>query len=428
MKKLEDLFKSALKDQELPYNKGAWNQMSKKLDARSSGASGNSNWILGAAGVVVVVVVVVGTLILINSNNGSNIQDNKEKSIASLETKSIENTKSNQIKSDELISEDQSQEEDIIEGTNNKTKIKGKTPSNEIKQPEVIEIIDCCEEKVVQLIPPVYRETTVKEETLIENPGVKETLTFNSLTDKCLNDEFVYFNKNKQSIWLNTPANILIEIPGSSQFKESLNDKGLYHIGSLNASQEFVSQKSFNVFEAKSSQLLVEDHLNYENGLPQLSANSYSDEENTWYVNDKAVSSNRKENSFNLFKKGNYIISLKTKDDKGCTAVANVTFNVEDDYNLLAVNAFTPSSIDSRNRFFIPFALTQRATPFNMIVIDPADGAILFETSSADQPWDGIDRNTGKMVDENKSYVWKVILDQPESNEKPEYLGTVVRL
>jgi hypothetical protein len=52
----------------------------------------------------------------------------------------------------------------------------------------------------------------------------------------------------------------------------------------------------------------------------------------------------------------------------------------------------------------------------------------LFETSTADQPWDGIDRNTGKMVDENKSYVWKVILDQPESNEKPEYLGTVVRL
>ena len=72
--------------------------------------------------------------------------------------------------------------------------------------------------------------------------------------------------------------------------------------------------------------------------------------------------------------------------------------------------------------------MTQRDTPFHMIVIDPADGAILFETSTADQPWDGIDRNTGKMVDENKSYVWKVILEQPESNEKPEYLGTVVRL
>ena len=46
MKKIEDLFKSALKDQELPYNESAWNDMSKKLDARSGGASGNLKWTL----------------------------------------------------------------------------------------------------------------------------------------------------------------------------------------------------------------------------------------------------------------------------------------------------------------------------------------------------------------------------------------------
>ena len=63
-----------------------------------------------------------------------------------------------------------------------------------------------------------------------------------------------------------------------------------------------------------------------------------------------------------------------------------------------------------------------------MIVIDPTDGAILFETSAADITWDGTDRNTGKMVDANKSFVWKVILEQPEVNENPEYIGTVVRL
>ena len=30
MKKIEDLFKSALRDQELPYDESAWNEMSKK--------------------------------------------------------------------------------------------------------------------------------------------------------------------------------------------------------------------------------------------------------------------------------------------------------------------------------------------------------------------------------------------------------------
>ena len=425
MKKLEDLFKSALRDQELPYNEGAWNQMSKKLDARSGGASGNLNWILGAAGVLVVA---VGTLLYFNSNNGSNIQENKEKSIASLETKSIENTNSNDIDSDELISENQVQEDNATENSNNEVKVKTKITSKETNPEEVVQIIECCDEKVVRLIPPVYRETTLVEVSEEINTAKEEVLTYNILIDKCLNDEFVYSNENNKSIWINTPSNRLIEIPGLSLFRETLQSKGIYHVGALNEAQEFVSKQSFTVFEAKSSQLLVEDHLNYENGLPQLVANSYSEGDNTWYVNDEAVSSNRKENSFNLFKKGSYNISLSTKDHKGCTSVSNVTFNVEEDYNLLAVNAFTPSSLDTRNRFFIPFALTQRGTPFHMIVIDPADGAILFETSTADQPWDGIDRNTGKMVDENKSYVWKVILDQPESNEKPEYLGTVVRL
>jgi hypothetical protein len=425
MKKLEDLFKSALRDQELPYNEGAWNQMSKKLDARSGGASGNLNWILGAAGVLVVA---VGTLLYFNSNNGSNIQENKEKSIASLETKSIENTNSNDIDSDELISENQVQEDNATENSNNEVKVKTKITSKETNPEEVVQIIECCDEKVVRLIPPVYRETTLVEVSEEINTAKEEVLTYNILIDKCLNDEFVYSNENNKSIWINTPSNRLIEIPGLSLFRETLQSKGIYHVGALNEAQEFVSKQSFTVFEAKSSQLLVEDHLNYENGLPELVANSYSEGDNTWYVNDEAVSSNRKENSFNLFKKGSYNISLSTKDHKGCTSVSNVTFNVEEDYNLLAVNAFTPSSLDTRNRFFIPFALTQRGTPFHMIVIDPADGAILFETSTADQPWDGIDRNTGKMVDENKSYVWKVILDQPESNEKPEYLGTVVRL
>ena len=423
MKKIEDLFKSALKDQELPYNESAWNEMSKKLDARSGGASGNLKWILGAAGAVVVT---VGTLIYVNSNNVSNIQENKEKNIASLETKSIKNT--NDIDSDEIISENQVQEDNTTEKSNNEVQVKSKTISNETNQQEVVQIIECCDEKVVQLIPPVYRETTVKEETLIENPGVKEILTFNTLTDKCLNDEFVYLNENKQSLWLNTPMNTLIEIPASSKFKESLNEKGLYQVGELNASMEFVSRSSFTVFEAKSNQLIVEDHLNYENGLPQLDAKAYNEGDNKWYLNNDAVSFNKESNSFNLFKKGNYRIGISTKDPNGCVSQSNVIFYVEEDYNLLAVNAFTPTSWDSRNTHFIPFALTQRNTPFKMIVIDPADGAILFETASAELPWDGTDRNTGKMVEQNKSFVWKVILERPESNEKPEYIGTVVRL
>ena len=77
-------------------------------------------------------------------------------------------------------------------------------------------------------------------------------------------------------------------------------------------------------------------------------------------------------------------------------------FWVEEDYNLMAVNAFTPKQLgfyEAHTSFLMH--LPRGDTPFKMIIIDPSDGAILFEeTSSADMPWDGIDRNTGKMVDE----------------------------
>jgi hypothetical protein len=174
--------------------------------------------------------------------------------------------------------------------------------------------------------------------------------------------------------------------------------------------------------------MIADDALNYENGLPELIVEAYQEGQNTWTLDGEIQAKNQSTHSFNLFEKGIHVMSIKTTDVNGCHAKSSVTFHVEADYNLLAVNAFSPSSLEPRNTHFIPFALTQRNTPFKMIVIDPTDGAVLFETSAADIPWDGTDRNTGKMVDANKSYVWKVILEQPKANENPEYIGTVVRL
>ena len=423
MKKIEDLFKSALRDQELAYDESAWNEMSKKLDARSGGASGNLKWILGTAGAIVVT---VGVLLYMDNNTDVKEQSNNQ--IASTDLKLNENTDTNNSESSNVVSETQSETDDSTEKSNEKSNTKEVESSNESNQEEAIQVVECCDEKVEKLITPVYRETTVKEETVVENPRLNEILTFSTVNDKCLNDVFIYLNENNQSVWLNTPVNKLIEIKASTKFRETLNEKGIYQIGVLNASQDFVSRSSFRVFEPKSNQLIVEDHLNYENGLPQLDAKAYNEGENKWYLNDGVVALNKEKNSFNLFKKGNYQIAMSNEDINGCVSKSVTDFWVEEDYNLMAVNAFSPSSWDSRNTHFLPYALTKRDTPFKMIIIDPSDGAILFETSSADMPWDGIDRNTGKMVDENKSFVWKVILENPESNEKPEYIGTVVRL
>jgi hypothetical protein len=63
-----------------------------------------------------------------------------------------------------------------------------------------------------------------------------------------------------------------------------------------------------------------------------------------------------------------------------------------------------------------------------MIILDPDNLGIVFETTEASNPWTGIDRRDGKMVPAQKAYIWKVSLSNPEQGEKSEYKGTIVRV
>jgi hypothetical protein len=63
-----------------------------------------------------------------------------------------------------------------------------------------------------------------------------------------------------------------------------------------------------------------------------------------------------------------------------------------------------------------------------MVILDPSDGGLVFETMDVNLPWDGTDRRNGKMVETNKAFIWKVTLVTPEIGEKSDYLGTVVRM
>ena len=432
MKKIEDLFKSALRDQELPYDESAWNEMSKKLDARSGGggASGNLKWILGTAGVIVVTVAV-----FLYMDNNTDVKEQTNNQIANNDLKLNEKTESNDSESRDVVSETQSETDDSIEKSNVKSNAKEVESSNESIQEKVVQIVECCDEKVDKLITPVFRETTVlpiSEETF-EIDESEESIVGDWYVEPnvCQNTVWNYSNdNNKVSIWLKTPSNKLIEIHPGGKHSETLFELGVYHIGIMDESDEFESYSNMNVLQVEKVQIITEDGLNYENGLPELNAEVYHEGKTSWIwtLNDSFASKNQSTESFNLFSKGSHIIGVKTIDANGCNSSSSFTFNVEEDYNLLAVNAFNPESVDLRNRKFIPYALTKRNTPFRMIIIDPSNGGVIFETSSAEMPWDGIDRNTGKMVDRNTSFVWKVVLEEPEINEKPEYKGTVVRL
>lgn len=415
MRDIEDLFKDSLKDHQLPYDAKAWSKMSKKLDATTPGLSKTYKWMFGAASIVAVIA-----------------------------TFAYLTPKEQTVQAERILTEEVSNEsnEDVLIPESVQKELKP-TKQEMDKNLAVIKPIDCCEEngKIVEeteikileidtpvkteLQKPVYREVAI--ETTISSEG-KSPLHFSTPTIQCLNTTILYSNVNNESIYVLSPLELLEEVAANETLEMKLDEKGIYQIGTLNKNQNFKAATSFTVHEAETIQLTAGDYLDFKNGLPELTIKAFSDGEITWEVNKERVSKNGKVESFYLFEKGNYTINATTRDINGCESSDKISFFMEKNYNLLAVNAFTPNSFDDRNTTFMPFALTKRNTPFKMIIIDPSNGAVIFETSNSSQAWSGINGNTGELVKENTSFVWKVVLQNPEQGESPEYMGTVVRL
>ena len=170
------------------------------------------------------------------------------------------------------------------------------------------------------------------------------------------------------------------------------------------------------------------DAINYEDGTPRIhvSAETMASDLN-WNVNGTVI--NRKNKSFDLlaFKGQTYTITAEGQLD-GCKSSETIRITANEDYNLLAVNAFNPQSRDERNATFMPYALTIRDVQFNMVILDPDNGAVIFKSSDAQNAWDGIDQRTGQMVPANKAFIWKVVLQETLPGEKSTYSGTIVRI
>jgi hypothetical protein len=174
--------------------------------------------------------------------------------------------------------------------------------------------------------------------------------------------------------------------------------------------------------------VLDADAINYEDGTPRIhiSAETIASDIN-WQVNGTVI--NRKNKSFDLlaFKGQTYTITAEGQLD-GCKTTEKINITANEDYNLLAVNAFNPQSRDERNATFMPYALTIREVQFSMVILDPDNGAVVFKSSDAQNAWDGIDQRNGQMVPAHKAYIWKVVLQETLPGEKSTYTGTIVRI
>ena len=192
---------------------------------------------------------------------------------------------------------------------------------------------------------------------------------------------------------------------------------------------QFEEFGSFTVNAVPNLTLQSERSITYEDGLPKISIQAEASEgQINWHSTNILTTNTGKNVEVYAFDKGYAIVEVQATASNGCTAKEKEMIQIPTDYNLLAVNAFNPQSLDSRNSTFMPYALTIRQTAFRLIVLDPDNGGLVFETTDASNAWDGIDRRDGKLVPNNKAYIWKVVIQHPVPGEKGEYRGTIVRM
>ncbi len=419
-KNIDELFKSALEGHEIPYDNNAWNSFEKKLNKPNAPIKPFKFWFFGTS---IIAVIIISSLLYFSSKQEENSDKPVEQKTDVIEKSNSQSTTSKKTKSektkgiqDEKIS---SNELEAKEDDKKETKTNLILPeANEVLAKEITKDLKLDEEIVT---PKKENSDITKKATELDVP---------SFSNKCLGENLKVINKNDEGMTLIFPSGKKVSVAESATENIKLSEEGKYEL-LVNSKQKETYNSFFSVYENPRATLLVDDELNYETGLPIIRGEVQTFEESIKWKVDKIVSahsSKAKTAAFYFFEKGQFDLEVIVTNEKGCSSSEINRIFIEKDYNLLAVNAFDPLSDDSRKNTFMPYALTKRNSAFSLIIIDTDNGGIIFESSDASNPWDGIDKRNGQLVNKNKAFIWKVTLASPEKNEKTVYKGTIIRI
>ncbi|MFT7343608.1 MAG: hypothetical protein ACI9XP_000182 [Lentimonas sp.] len=403
--KLENLFKKSLSSHEEPYDPKAWSKMATQLDKVMPVTSNSllKPWMgYAAAGVIAVASIAYFT----TPNKDENIKNS-----APVISEQIPiNTPSKPITVDETI-QSTSINTDKKAANKTTTSVENKVvvSQNETHQPPVINEL------------PKLDQANIDENN---KPVVNEmpTVLLPEIESGCLNQLITIANSNKLPIKLQMPNGKSVKVLANESYKFKAEQDGMYKLSSYVSpveSQFEISNASVNHFE------ISEEYI-YQKGIPVTKVYTHDfDKSSRWYLDGEELSNKTAQIELNIFKKGNHEIKLSSIDEKGCLSETKKTIYVERPYNLLAMEAFNPTDMDVRNTRFMPVALKERQSGFELIIINPKDGRVVFTSNDPNIGWDGIDKRTGKLGQSNSNYIWKVVLRNPTKGESPEYRGII---
>ena len=413
---LENSFKEALNQFELPYDAQAWESLNKKLSAKKWYQATQIKW----SAALVIAIGIAAYFILPTSTDGS-IKETHNKT-TTRETNTPTTVTPNQSETSP------SSPQRLVDNATNPKGIDplmspGFTPPVVVSEliPHSIPLI--LDQINVQGLPDKaidYQEPT---------PSYNGGMAIIDFKNRC-QGETLHLEADKRHERMISYAGKELHFSYNEAISLKLTEAGKVTLTANSGPYgQFEEFGSFDVSATPTLNINSDRTLNYEDGLPKISIQAESSEgQITWHSTNILNTNTGKNVELLAFNKGYAIVEVQATGSNGCITKEKEMIQIPSDYNLLAVNAFNPQSQDSRNSTFMPYALTIRQTPFKLIVLDPDNGGLIFETTDADNAWDGIDRRDGKLVPSNKAYIWKVVIQHPVAGEKGEYRGTIVRM
>jgi len=432
---LTDTVKHALEGFEAPYNPAAWETMQTRLNKEMPVKGGKSSlkWYLGAAAVAGLLVATYFmtqddqpgpvqtadvTSELTESNNQTNISNTSDKTIHTTDNQNIDpDTGSNINNIDESAGNpavnnnggnESSSNSSNEEVGNLATHDNGHQPSHQPNDAQ-----------------PVDNNTNINEPTsgLSGNEAENVALILPSVADICEGESFEIENVNDVPLLITGPE-LHFMVPAKQNRIIRTKRSGLHIVSGMNEHSD--SQVEFHVNDSPQADFLIDPSIKFESGLPTTKvASTVPGTRFEWIFNNQKVSGQKADAHF--YTKGEHLVTLTVTGSNGCKNSISKPVFVDENYNLMAMNSFRPNSTDPTTNTFMPYALKERDVHFTMIIIDPTDGRVIYETSDASHGWDGVDATTGRLVPFETSYIWKVTIDNTATNEvRNEYSGHVI--
>jgi len=413
--KLENAFKQALDNHELPYDASAWKAVQKQLPASKA----PWYWVGGAAAVVLL----VGLTIILTDNNNE-VQVVVSESVLETETKSVTDNEAISL-SETLHSTVHSTSE--INKTEQSTASKNSATNNASANTDVSVI------KTADGAAPKTVTTSNSDVAIALQTNNNLLSTWNDQAGKTsISGIQPYYCQNARVVLHahDVPAQTDVvwylsdgrTIKGNKAEFNALKDlkvrMKLVHINdkSLTRSTEWTQ---LNVLEAELPEVVVQKtEKNTKNFV--ILTNTNSNIENLVWRFGHSVCQAASCSAYTTTK-GAHNYTVESYDRNGCYASVSGMIQINEDYNLYVENTFTPNG-DGINDVFIPEALKLRAVNFKMTIYD-RNGKFLYETTEISRPWDG---STNGQTIEDGAYVWVVTLINEEG--QPEHYRGVVNL